>query len=165
MGKSLLALGFLAALGSGTAFVAAGERGPAQRTERLKQQLGLTDAQAEQLQSLRAETRKANIERRAQKQIARLELMDLLKAPVVDEAAVRAKARQLGDLQASAARARAEAGLALRKIVSPEQAASLLEMRSERQRARRANRGVRRGSRGRPQGGGSEFLEAPETRE
>src|SRR5262245_4660765 len=108
MSKSLLALGITAVLGV-AGWTAAGEvRG----VERLKQELGLSDAQVEQLHGLRAEQRKAAVQRRGQIQVARLELRELLEAQSVDEGAVRAKAKQLGDLQASAARAHAEAGLA-----------------------------------------------------
>ena len=125
--KRLLVMGIGAALGLGAVVWAADVPQPRPgREDRPGQELGLTQAQVGQLEQLRSQERKAAIQRRADREIARLELHDLLRADTVDEKAVRAKARQLADLEAAAAVARGEAALALRKIVSAEQARKLM---------------------------------------
>lgn len=126
--KSLLVMGMTALCGVGLAWAAeppAGGPRPS-REERLKQDLGLTDGQVDQLQKLRLEERRAAIRRRADRELLRIDLMELLKADTVDEKAVRAKAKQIADLEAQSIQARAEQGLALRKIVSAEQAEKLM---------------------------------------
>jgi Spy/CpxP family protein refolding chaperone len=136
--KRLLVMGIGAALGLGAAVWAADapQARPGQE-DRLAQELGLTQAQVGQLEQLRSQERKAAIRRRADREIARLELHDLLKAETVDEKAVRAKARQLADMEAATAVARGEAALALRKIVSAEQAQKLMGRRGRHGRGAR----------------------------
>jgi Spy/CpxP family protein refolding chaperone len=129
--KSLLVLGIAATCAAGAALWAAdgpkaGQR--AGRTEWLKSEVGLSDEQITQVHELRLQEQKAAIKRRADASTGRLELLELLKAPAVDEQAVRAKAKQLAALESAAVTARAESGLALRKIVSGEQAEKLLRM-------------------------------------
>lgn len=147
--KSLLVTGLAAAV------IAAGLAGAAEprerrlsREERLKQELGLTEAQVDQLQALKLEERKAGIRRKADRDLLRLEMMELLKADAVDEKAVRAKAKQLADLEAQAVLARAEQGLALRKVVSADQAEKLMRQRHHQRGPRAGHRG--RGPDGRP---------------
>jgi Spy/CpxP family protein refolding chaperone len=112
----------------------AGPRGDRPRLERknMKEALGLTDAQAAELKKLRTDGEKRRIKTDADMKIARLELRELLLAPSVDEKAVRAKARQMADLQAAAANDRVESMLALRKVVSAEQAEKLMKHRHAR---------------------------------
>lgn len=87
----------------------------------MKEELGLSETQASQLMKLRSEERKAHIRRRADLEIGRLELNELLEAPQVDERAVAAKVKELADLQAAALRARVDTRLAVRKALTPEQ--------------------------------------------
>ncbi|MBI3325368.1 MAG: Spy/CpxP family protein refolding chaperone [Nitrospinae bacterium] len=89
----------------------------------LKQELGLNDAQAMELRKLKSEEKKSAIRKRADLQIARLELHELLNASTVDEKAVSAKVKEVNDLQGSALRARVENRIALQKVLTPEQRA------------------------------------------
>lgn len=152
--KSLLVMGLAALCGAGLVWAAEPQApGPrASREERLKQELGLTDVQIEQLQQLRLEERKTSIRRRADRELLRIDLMELLKADAVDEKAVRAKAKQIADLEAQGILARAEQGLALRKIVSAEQAEKLMRAR-HRQRGPRPAQFRGPGGRRGPDGG------------
>lgn len=94
---------------------------------RLREALGLTDAQVEQIRKARMEQRKATIRRRADLQIARAELHELLQAPM-DERTVAAKVKELSDLQAAALRARVDGAMAFRKLLTPEQQQKLRGM-------------------------------------
>jgi periplasmic protein CpxP/Spy len=163
MKKQLLALAALIAV-TGVALAAAPEgpkpEGP--RKERrfekanLKEALGLTDAQVADLKRLRSEQEKKKIRQQADAKIARLELRELLLAQTVDEKAVRAKAKQVADLQATAASDRVEAMLALRKVVSAEQADKLMKMHQHRRQGPGQRRQLGHGPRGPrgPQGPG-----------
>jgi Spy/CpxP family protein refolding chaperone len=115
--------------------------------EVMKERLGLTEAQVSQLEKLRTDERRAAIQRRADTQLARLELEQLLKADTVDEKAVAARVKQLTDLHGAALNAKVDGRLALKKILTPEQQEKLRQMRAERPRG---HRGVRPG---RVQGG------------
>ena len=138
----LLAVGVLA--GVGLAFAAAsqepqrgprppGPPGPADPA-RMKQELGLSDQQVSQLQKLRMDGRKAAIRRRADTELARLGLQEIMQAQSVDEKALQARIKELSDLQAANLRARVDAQLALRKILTPEQQEKLKQLRAERPR-------------------------------
>jgi Spy/CpxP family protein refolding chaperone len=99
---------------------------------RLKEELGLDDQQLGQLKKLRTENRRAAIKRHADVQLARLALRELMDSPSVDEKALQARTKELGDLHAANLRARAEARLALRKILTPEQQKKLTQLRARR---------------------------------
>jgi Spy/CpxP family protein refolding chaperone len=153
----LLAVGILAAGGAALAALPEPEpmpQGPS--LGRMQKEIGLTDAQAGQLRKLWSDERKANIRRRADMAIARLEMAELLDAPSIDEKAVNAKLKELSDLQAGALRARVDAQLALRKVVTPEQLQKLRALREERRSAVRpgpGGRGERPPQREGPRGG------------
>jgi len=83
--------------------------------------LDLTADQTREIRDLRVEFRKAQIQRRAALQVARVELGELLAAPKLDEGAIKAKARALGELQAAQVRARVEHRLAVAQVLTPEQ--------------------------------------------
>ncbi len=87
----------------------------------IEREAGLTDAQADQLRQLRQTDMKLAIRRRAELKIARMELDELFAAATVDEKAVAAKAKALGDLEAAALKAGVDHRLAVRRIVSAEQ--------------------------------------------
>lgn len=103
---------------------------------RLKQELGLSDQQLGDLRKLRLDQRRAAIRRRADAQLARLELQELMRAASVDEKAVQARVKELAELQAGALRARVDAQLAMRKLLTPEQRQKLEQLRAERPRPR-----------------------------
>jgi Spy/CpxP family protein refolding chaperone len=125
-------LGSVAALGiAGGAFLAFPAR--AQNPDRprperpradpstMQQTAGLTDAQRDQLRQLQQADMKLAIRRRADLQIARMELDELFEAPTVDEKAVAAKARVVADLEAANFKAEVDRRIAVRRIVSAEQ--------------------------------------------
>jgi Spy/CpxP family protein refolding chaperone len=153
----------LAAFPEGEEGAGPGHRRPGGRD--IKAELGLSDAQYAQLRKARVEVRKAAIRRRADLQVARLELRELLDAPTPDEKAVAAKVKELNELQAAALKARVDARLTLGKMLSPEQREKLKEMRGP---GRRGRGGYgHRGPRPRRERGGrgpdAEELTEPET--
>jgi Spy/CpxP family protein refolding chaperone len=156
MGKKLMALAGVVAL-AGVAFAAPpeGGRGDGPRgwsRESFQEKLGLTDAQLAEVKKLRAEQKKKQIRTQADIRIAHMELRELLGAEKVDEKAVRAKAKEVAALREAAATDRVEGMLALRRVVTAEQAKHLMKMHH----GRRGGHG--RGHEGRgpdgPRGGG-----------
>jgi Spy/CpxP family protein refolding chaperone len=143
LNKKLLAVLGVAVL-SGAAGVSGepdgGERSKA-RFDRIKQELGLTDAQATELQRLRTEHKKEGLRRRGEMRALHVELRQLLGAARVDEQAVRAKAAQIDELRAAASRDRVDWLLARRRVLTAEQAQKLDALRQE--------HGGRRGHHGR----------------
>jgi Spy/CpxP family protein refolding chaperone len=145
--RILVAMGVLAVAGA----VAAQQPGPkpglgshgrgGPDPARLQQALGLTDAQTEQLKKAWDEHARAGIRRRADMQIARMDLHNLLSAATVDEKAVTAKVGQIGELQLAQLRSEVDGRLALRKILTPEQLKKFQQMRPQ--------AGMGRGERGR----------------
>jgi Spy/CpxP family protein refolding chaperone len=85
------------------------------------QRLGLAPEQAKQMEQLRAEFAKARVKRRAEIEVARIELMELMRAPQLDDKAVLAKAKLLGDLEAARTREQVEHRLSMAKALTPEQ--------------------------------------------
>jgi len=139
MSKKVLAVVGVVALGAAVSVAAQGRKGPGRRgpavdAAQLKQELGLTDAQVSQMQKIRGEQRKLQIRRHADIQIARVDLHELLAAPAVDEKAVAAKTRELGDLQAAALKARVDGQLAMRKVLTAEQHEKLQQLHRQRGR-------------------------------
>jgi Spy/CpxP family protein refolding chaperone len=100
----------------------------------MKERLGLTEAQVSQIEKLRTDERRAAIQRRADTQLARLELEQLMKADPVDEKAIATRVKQLTDLHGAALRARVDGRLALKRILTPEQHEKLRQLRAERPR-------------------------------
>lgn len=138
----LLAVGVLATVG--LAFAAASQepqRGPRPPRPpspadpaRMKQELGLSDQQVSQLQKLRTDGRKAAIRRRADTELARLGLQEIMQSQSVDEKALQTRIKELADLHAANLRAHVDAQLALRKILTAEQQEKLKQLRAERPR-------------------------------
>jgi periplasmic protein CpxP/Spy len=156
MKRQVLAVMSVVALGTAAIAAAQAPAGaPRQRQARagmsfemMKQQLGLTEAQASQLEKVRTDERRAAIQRRADVQLAKLELEQLMKADTVDEKAIAARVKQLTDLHGAALKARVDGRLALKKILTPEQQAKLRQLHAERPRGPRGDRPA--GFRGRP---------------
>lgn len=127
--------------------------GPAgDREARLRARLGLNDEQMEQLHKLKVDRQKAEVQHKAAVQVARLEMNELFRAATVDEKAVAAKLKVVSDLEVAGLKARIDERLALRKIVSSEQAEQIERMLIGRHRARAAVRAKAR--QGRPGRGG-----------
>jgi Spy/CpxP family protein refolding chaperone len=117
--------------------------------ERLKEALALSDAQVASIEKLMSEQRKTAVRQRADQEIARMELEELMRADTLDEKAVDAKIRQVTELQAAALRSRVEQRVAMRKVLTPEQFQKWQQMRGRfgdrlmRQRMPRGNRPMR----------------------
>jgi Spy/CpxP family protein refolding chaperone len=122
----------------------------------------LNETQYAQLRKVRVEERKAAIRRRADLQIARLELKELLDAATPDEKVVAAKVKELNELQAAALKARVDARLALGKILTPEQREKLKQMRGPGHRGGHGPRGPHRGRERGGRGPDAEELTEPE---
>jgi Spy/CpxP family protein refolding chaperone len=120
---------------------------------RLQADIGLTDQQVAQIQKIVGQERKAAIRRGADMRIARMELQELMSAPTLDEAAISAKVKALGDLQAAAFKARTETRLQVRRLVTAEQFQKMQEHRRA-MGARRMQRGPGRMGPGRMAPGG-----------
>ncbi len=112
----------------------------------LKQELGLSDEQAAQLQKLQQEERKQAIRRRADAQVARIELEQALEAATIDEKLVAAKVQALTQLHAAGLKARVDQRLAIAKLLTPEQREKMKQLKQEH---RGRDRGRERGRRGR----------------
>lgn len=127
----------------------------------LEERLELSREQAEEWHALRAEQEKAAVQRFADRRKLHIELRELLTSPTLNEGAVRAKARQLAELQAATTQQEIEARLALRKLLTPEQAERLRELKLD-----RGPRHEPRRPRGRraPHGAGDEGPDEPEGR-
>ena len=105
----------------------------------LRAELGLTDEQAAQMEKTWADGRKLAIRQRADLAIARIELEELMNAPVVDQKAIDARVKAVADLQAAQLKARTDQRLAMRRILSPEQQEKMKQLLKQ----RRAERGPR----------------------
>lgn len=114
--------------------------------ERMREEVGLSDQQAEELRTLFSQHRKAAIRQRADLQVARVELQELIHAATLDEKAIAAKVKAVSDLQAAALRARVEGQLAVQKVLTPEQREKLKDLRPQLGEGRRpGGEGRRRG--------------------
>lgn len=121
----------------------------------LQAELGLTAEQAAQMQKARADGRKQAIRQRADLAIARLELEELMTAPVVDQKAIDAKVAAISGLEAAGLKARTDQRLALRKMLTPEQQEKMKQLMRENRgprgpRPARSGRERRPGSPGQP---------------
>jgi Spy/CpxP family protein refolding chaperone len=138
----------------------------------LKQELGLRDQQVSQLRKLQLDNRKAAIRRHADTQLARLALRELMDSSTVDEKVLQARIKELSELHAAQLRARADAQLAVRKILDTDQREKLAQLRAQRPRPRfdgDQDQGPGRGPRGprpRPRRGddGEQALTGPDVR-
>lgn len=126
-----------------------GGAGPAgDPEERLQARLGLTDDQMEQLHKLKVDHQKAEVQRKAAAQVARLEMNELFRAATVDEKAVAARLKVVSDLELAGLKARVDQRIALRKIVTAEQAEQIERMLMGRHRERAAGMRGRQGRQG-----------------
>jgi len=117
-----------------------------QGPERMKEALGLTEQQATDAEALHLRFRRESIQRRADLQLARLDLRELMKAATLDDKAIAVKVKSLQDLSAAAVKARVDQHVAFLKLLTPEQRTKLEALRAE--HPRRARTGMRRDGRG-----------------
>jgi Spy/CpxP family protein refolding chaperone len=129
-----------AATALGSAVLAAQEPRRARRPDRaaIQAEVGLSDEQVAQIRKIHLQERKAAIRRNAELRVARLELQELMDAATLDEAAIAARVKTLGELSASAFKARSESRLAIRRLVTAEQYQKMQQHRRQAVRVRRA---------------------------
>ncbi|MFQ5816831.1 MAG: Spy/CpxP family protein refolding chaperone [Terriglobia bacterium] len=109
----------------------------------IREQLGITDAQIEQLRAAGREALKQRIRTRAEWRVKQIELQELLAADTPDRALIEKKVREIGDLQYGMLKSRVDTRLALAGILTPEQRSKLRSLRHQRMRAHRRGRGQR----------------------
>jgi Spy/CpxP family protein refolding chaperone len=128
--------------------------------ERMKAELGLTDEQAGKLRQIFTESRKAGIRTRADLQIKRMELHEIMMGDKADRDAAMKKVQEISDLRAQQMRSHVESMLAAKTILTPEQQKKIHAMMAERMSHRgegfqgRRGMGRRPGGFGGPGGGG-----------
>jgi Spy/CpxP family protein refolding chaperone len=92
------------------------------------QHLGLSDKQRDEVEGIRTETMKTVIRRKADMQIAKIELRDLLAKDPVDMKAVEAKVKQIEGLKGDIKLALIGAKVKIRSKLTPEQRQKLTDM-------------------------------------
>jgi len=117
---------------------------------RNQKELGLSPQQVSSLQQMGMDAARAGIKRRADAQLARLDLMSLLRAEPVDMAKVEAKIRDIEKLKADGAIARIRTNEAAKAQLTPDQREKLKTLRM-----------ARWSRRGGGEGGGDGGSEAP----
>jgi len=106
--------------------------------------LNLTDAQRDQIRTLREAQRTDTRALRDKMRAARQQLQQAMRADVPDEAAVRSAAEAVAALQADQAVRQARARSQFMKVLTPEQQAQMKQARARTvQRAQRAQRAMR----------------------
>ena len=117
-------------------------------SRRLREALELTDEQTEQLHKINVDTRKTTVQKRADLQIRRIELHEVLRAENPPRAQVEQKVREITQLQGDLMQTRVDALLSARAVLTPEQRQKAQELRSQGRRGfRRSDRQCRGDSR------------------
>ena len=88
---------------------------------RVREKLGLTDAQAEQLRALGREAIKNAIRNRADLVVKRIELQELLEADAPDRAQIGKKLKEINDFHYALLKSRVETRLGVAKVLTPDQ--------------------------------------------
>jgi Spy/CpxP family protein refolding chaperone len=104
------------------------------RDPELRQQIGITDQQAEAIRQDELNFRKSEIEDRANLQTKRLELQNLLAAENPDRAAIDSKIEEVGAAQLALEKAAIDYRLTMRSAISPAQREKLRQLMRGRQR-------------------------------
>ncbi|MBI2565516.1 MAG: periplasmic heavy metal sensor [Candidatus Schekmanbacteria bacterium] len=126
-----------------------GPGGPGHMLERLLDPgfigglIELTDEQGEKIRKLNLDIRKGEIQRRADRDLAHMELLETLRAHHPDRKAVDALVKRLDDSHAAEMRTKIDAVLELKKVLTEEQHAKLLKALDERPGRRGGDRGPR----------------------
>ncbi len=97
--------------------------GQARMMGRMKERLELTDEQVTKIKEVLTEARKKKIALRADARIAGIDLRQMVTGETVEKAAVGAKVDAIAKIRGDRLRARADAVLAVREILTPEQIA------------------------------------------
>jgi Spy/CpxP family protein refolding chaperone len=97
-------------------------------------ELGLTEEQQEKLRALHTEGRKAGIRSRADMQLKRMELEELLEADEPNQAAIDKTLRELNDLRGAALKRHIDQRLGFQRLLTAEQRAKFKSFRMQRGR-------------------------------
>lgn len=100
-----------------------GRRGQGQLVKRMAKKLELTDEQVKKVKSVLTDARKKTIGLRADARVAGIELREMVSQETVDRAKVGAKVDEIAKIQGDLLRARTDAALAVREVLTPEQLA------------------------------------------
>ena len=121
----------------------------------IREKLGVTPEQAAKIRQQTSDFRKAEIRGRAEIEVKRIELRDLLGAEKPDKAAIDRKLDEIGAARLAREKSAVDFHLAMRNALTPEQREKLRKLREEfRGRERGPGRGGARGPRGREGRGG-----------
>jgi Spy/CpxP family protein refolding chaperone len=136
--------------------------GPLVRAERalrdpqIRQQLGISDQQASKLEQDITTFRKAQIQNRANLEIQRIDLQNLLAADNPDRAAVDSKLQQVGAAQQALEKSAVDFAVTLKQEIPPEQRQKIRQFLGERRgefgRVGGTERSFRRAQKSGPQG-------------
>ncbi len=126
-----------------------GKHGGFGKIERLASELNLTDVQVATLKDQRTASQKDAIRLRADLEVARVELHELIDAAKPSENQVRQHVEKMGDFRTALMLNRVLGRLKMREVLTEEQFQKLKEMRND--------AGKRRGKRGRHHGRGMGF--------
>jgi Spy/CpxP family protein refolding chaperone len=117
--------------------------------ERMKEALGLTDEQSEKLRQIFSESKKSSIRARAELQVKRMELHEIMMGEKTDREAALKKAAEISDLRGQMMRQHVETMLAAKAVLTPEQQkkahALMAERWSHRGEGFEGHRGMGRG--------------------
>ena len=100
-----------------------GRGGQGQVVKRMTKKLELTDEQVKKVKSVLTDTRKKTIGLRADARVAGIELREMVSQEAVDKPKIGAKVDEIAKIRGDLLRARTDAALAVREILTPEQMA------------------------------------------
>ncbi len=122
----------------------------------IRQQVGITDEQAATIRKQEADFRKTEIRGRADLEVQRIDLKDLLAADKPDRAAINAKLQEISAAQLSLQKSAIDYRLAMRDAITPAQREKLRQLARDRwQRDGRGRPGAEGPGRRGPRGQGS----------
>lgn len=98
---------------------------------RVRERLGITPEQALKIRQQELNFRKVQIRNRAELEVKRMELAELLAADKPDRGMIDKKLREISDTQFTAEKSRIDHRLAMREALTPEQREKLKQMFSE----------------------------------
>ena len=126
-----------------------GGEGMLGRTEMLKEKIGLSDDQIEQLAESRRETEKKIIPLRSELELLRLDLEEILSSDSFSESKANSVINKIVNKQSEMHKIRLQAMLDKRNILTKEQWNALGDLKEQRKQMRRKGRGFRQGRHGR----------------
>lgn len=118
-----------------------GRGGQARMMGRMQERLELTDEQVKKIKDVLTEARKKRIALRADARIAGIELRQMVSGETVEKAEVSAKVDAVAKIRGDLLRARADAVLAVREVLTPEQIAKADGMLKRMLHGRGGNKG------------------------